>query len=159
MSPYVSRMKGLSSLPAYRIPRGPPGPAASIVPEKTANWTVTKFLPTHPPSSAASVGSFWPAKENDVPGKRKALKTGERGSLVNRLRLNPASDQVGLIMIRAPTPAAGSEIDGGFVGSTPTTLEIAAGMHHVSVKSGAKGWQRTLQVTAGSSISLNANLQ
>ena len=46
------------------------------------------------------------------------------------------------ISITSSVAGADIEIDGGFVGSTPTTLEIAAGMHHVSVKSGAKGWQR-----------------
>jgi PEGA domain-containing protein len=67
----------------------------------------------------------------------------------------------GAAMVSITSSAAGAdiEIDGGFVGSTPTTLQIGAGMHHTSVRSGANNWQRTLQVTAGSSISLNANLQ
>ncbi|MEO8125855.1 MAG: PEGA domain-containing protein [Bryobacteraceae bacterium] len=48
------------------------------------------------------------------------------------------------------------EVDDVFVGSTPTTVQLKPGQHSVSVKAGGKVWQRTLQVTAGSTVSLNA---
>lgn len=52
------------------------------------------------------------------------------------------------------------EVDGSFVGSTPTTLQVPAGSHQVTVRSAAGAqWQRTLQVNAGSVISLNADLK
>ena len=63
------------------------------------------------------------------------------------------------VSITSPTAAAEIEVDGAFVGSTPTTLQLAGGTHRILVKSGAKSWQRTLQVNGGSTISLNATLQ
>ncbi len=50
-------------------------------------------------------------------------------------------------------------VDGAFVGSTPTTLQLAAGTHQISVRSGAKLWERMLQVTGGSQINLNAQFK
>ena len=63
------------------------------------------------------------------------------------------------VSITSSIAGADIEVDGAFVGNTPTTLQMAGGQHHVVVKSGAKTWQRTLQVNAGSTISLNATLQ
>lgn len=71
-----------------------------------------------------------------------------------------------------PTPASGSatltitstvlgaeiELDGAFVGNTPTTLQVAAGNHNFIIRNGADVWQRSIQVTAGSNVSLNAEL-
>jgi hypothetical protein len=57
------------------------------------------------------------------------------------------------------TPAgADIEIDGGFVGNTPSTVTVNAGSHQVVVKkSGFTDWTRTLNVTGGT-INLNATL-
>ncbi len=63
------------------------------------------------------------------------------------------------VSITSSSATAEIEVDGAFVGSTPTTLQLATGQHRVVVKSGAKSWQRTLQVASGSTISLNAPLQ
>ena len=56
-------------------------------------------------------------------------------------------------------PAADIEVDGVFVGNAPTTLQVGSGQHLIAVKHGLKAWQRTLQVNAGSTITLNATLQ
>jgi len=63
------------------------------------------------------------------------------------------------ISVTSPVAAAEIEVDGAFVGNTPTTLQLAAGSHRIVVKHGIKTWQRTLQVNAGSNITLNATLQ
>ena len=63
------------------------------------------------------------------------------------------------VSITSSIAGADIEVDGAFVGNTPTTLQMAGGQHHVVVKSGATTWQRTLQVNAGSTISLTATLQ
>jgi hypothetical protein len=64
----------------------------------------------------------------------------------------------GLSAVTVTSNAAGAdiEIDGGYVGSTPTTLQLPPGPHQVSVKANGAIWQRTLQVTAGSSVTVNA---
>ena len=63
------------------------------------------------------------------------------------------------VSITCPVASAEIEVDGAFVGDTPTTLQLAGGLHRITVKSGAKSWQRTLQINGGSTISLNASLQ
>ena len=63
------------------------------------------------------------------------------------------------VSITSSTAAAEIEIDGAFVGNTPTTLILATGAHRIVVKNGPKSWQRNLQVNGGSTISLNAVLQ
>jgi hypothetical protein len=56
----------------------------------------------------------------------------------------------------------GAEIylDGQLAGSTPSTLDLPAGNHQISVRlSGYQEWARDLRVLAGSEISLDAKLE
>lgn len=69
-----------------------------------------------------------------------------------------ASPALASVTVTSPTGGADIEVDGHFVGNTPTTIRLGAGKHQVLVKSGALSWQRTVQVNAGSTISLNAQL-
>ena len=62
------------------------------------------------------------------------------------------------VSVSSPVAAAEIEVNGVFVGNTPTTLQLQPGVHRIVVKHGAKTWQRTLQVIGGSSVSLNAIL-
>lgn len=62
------------------------------------------------------------------------------------------------ITVTSNVTGADIEIDGGYVGSTPTTLQLPPGPHQVSVKANGATWQRTLQVTAGSSVTVNATV-
>lgn len=51
------------------------------------------------------------------------------------------------------------EIDGAFVGNTPSTVSIAPGSHQISArKKGFANWSRSLNVTGGA-IHLNAELE
>jgi hypothetical protein len=58
------------------------------------------------------------------------------------------------------TPAgADIEIDGAFVGNTPSTVSIAPGSHQIAVKKkGFTDWTKTLSVTGGT-VHLNAELE
>jgi len=58
------------------------------------------------------------------------------------------------------TPAgADIEIDGAFVGNTPSTVSVAAGSHDIAVKKkGFADWTKKLSVTGGN-IHLNAELE
>lgn len=56
------------------------------------------------------------------------------------------------------TPGAEIEVDGAFVGSTPTTLPLPAGPHHITVKTETETWERIIQVSAGSNVTVNAQL-
>ena len=64
-------------------------------------------------------------------------------------RLQVISDPVG----------ADIEVDGAFVGSTPSKVEIVVGDHDITVtKSGYQTWRRTVRITGGD-VSINAGLQ
>jgi hypothetical protein len=58
------------------------------------------------------------------------------------------------------TPSgADIEVDGSFVGSTPSELSIAEGDHTIEIrKAGFKTWQRQLKVTGGSTVHIDAGL-
>ena len=77
-----------------------------------------------------------------------------------RSSASPApSDSSARVVIASPVPGADIEVDGMFVGNTPTTVQLVSGHHSVVVKQGAKAWQRTLQVNDSSEVTLKAVLQ
>lgn len=56
-------------------------------------------------------------------------------------------------------PGADIEVDGSFMGNTPSVIELTPGDHVVTVKkSGYKPWERKLKVTGGE-IHLSAELE
>lgn len=70
----------------------------------------------------------------------------------------PAAAQASLIVESTP-PGADIEIDGAFVGSTPSTIAVAPGSHQIAIKKkGFADWTKSLSVTGGS-IHLNAELE
>lgn len=70
---------------------------------------------------------------------------------------NPAS--MASVGIDSTSPGADIEIDGAFVGNTPSTISVALGSHQIAVKKkGFVDWIRTLNVTGGT-IHLNAELE
>lgn len=60
----------------------------------------------------------------------------------------------------ASTPAgADIEVDGGFVGNTPSTIDVSVGEHTVTVsKNGYKNWERKLKANGGN-VNLNVELE
>jgi len=74
--------------------------------------------------------------------------------------------------VPAPTPTQASvtitslpalsdiEIDGKYAGSTRSNIKLIPGSHDITVKKdGYEPWSRTLDVTAGSELTVNADLQ
>jgi hypothetical protein len=74
-----------------------------------------------------------------------------------------ASNAVSLsakLQLESVPPGADIEVDGNFVGNTPSDVQVAEGEHTISVKkAGFKEWERKLKVTSGSSVHLNAELE
>ncbi len=65
--------------------------------------------------------------------------------------------QASLIVSSTP-PGADIDIDGAFVGNTPSTVTVSAGSHEIVVKKqGYSDWSRKLNVTGGS-VHLDATL-
>jgi hypothetical protein len=70
-----------------------------------------------------------------------------------------AGSETANVTITSNTAGADIEVDGAYVGSTPSTLPLSSGAHQISVRSGNAMWQRNLQINAGSSITVNAMLE
>jgi hypothetical protein len=63
------------------------------------------------------------------------------------------------LQITSTPDAADIEIDGSFVGNTPSTVGVAAGQHQISIKkSGFKPWERKIAVSSGQ-VNVNAALE
>src|SRR6185437_9978847 len=62
------------------------------------------------------------------------------------------------LMIEASVPGADIEVDGEFMGNTPSTISIVPGKHAITVKKkGYADWSRTMNVS-GSAVRLNAEM-
>jgi hypothetical protein len=71
---------------------------------------------------------------------------------------SPASVVAASLVIESTPAGADIEVDGAFVGNTPSTISIAAGSHQICVKKKSfSDWTKTLNVTSGT-IHLNADL-
>lgn len=89
------------------------------------------------------------------PSKFVAVQTAESSSLTNTVAADSSN-----ISIKSAPDGAEIMVDGKFVGSTPSTLQIKAGEHTISIKKdGYNLWERSITLTAGSSITLDAALE
>jgi len=71
-----------------------------------------------------------------------------------------AGASTGKLSVASVPDSADIEVDGSFVGNTPSDVQIAEGQHTVTVKkAGFKDWERRLKVSGGSSVHLNAELE
>jgi hypothetical protein len=63
------------------------------------------------------------------------------------------------ISVASAPPGADIELDGAFVGNTPSTVKVTEGDHKITLnKLGFAPWERTIQVTGGN-IQISADLQ
>lgn len=70
----------------------------------------------------------------------------------------PAAPAQASLSVDSAPAGADIEIDGGFVGNTPSTITLAPGSHTVNIKKkGFLPWTKTLAVTGGT-VRLNAEL-
>lgn len=72
----------------------------------------------------------------------------------------PAKSAAAKVSIASIPDGADIDVDGSFVGNTPSDIDVADGEHTISVqKTGFKSWQRKLKVSDGSSVHLKAELE
>jgi hypothetical protein len=63
------------------------------------------------------------------------------------------------VMVKSNPSGADINIDGKFMGSTPSAVQLTPGEHQVSIeKEGMTPWQRTMTLTAGGSSMIDATL-
>jgi len=71
----------------------------------------------------------------------------------------PASTAQAQLQVTSMPAAADIEIDGSFIGNTPSSVGVAPGQHQLSVKkTGFKPWERKITVSSGQ-INVNAVLE
>ena len=73
---------------------------------------------------------------------------------------SPGGSVSAKLQLESDPPDADIEVDGSFVGNTPSEVQVTEGDHTVTVKkAGFKDWERKLKVSGGSSVHLNAELE
>lgn len=96
------------------------------------------------------MAKFQPPSPPTIPTQAEESGGPDQSAVPASARLNVESIPAG----------ADIQIDGGFVGNTPSDVQVTEGDHTVSVKkSGFRDWERKLKVSAGSNIHLNAELE
>jgi hypothetical protein len=64
------------------------------------------------------------------------------------------------LQIESNPSGADIEVDGSFVGNTPSEVQLAEGDHIVAVKkAGFNNWERKMKVSSGSNLHLAAELE
>jgi hypothetical protein len=108
--------------------------------------------------ACAAVLTHWSVNANELRqavagyGEGGYNQAGYGGGAVN------AAAQSSSIAVDASTPNCDIEVDGNFVGNTPSTINLAPGKHHVVVKkTGFQDWTRNMMVGSGA-IRLNAEM-
>jgi hypothetical protein len=77
----------------------------------------------------------------------------------------PASGQIvnavaelAAITITSDATGADIEIDGAFVGNTPSSRKLTPGLHKIVVRNGKKVWERTIEVQAETAVTVHAKV-
>jgi hypothetical protein len=95
------------------------------------------------------IAKFQPAQANPQPPQGLSAAAGQS-----------ANSTSAKIQLESDPPGADIEVDGNFVGNTPSDVQVSEGDHTVTVKkTGFKNWERKLKITAGSSVRLSAELE
>ncbi len=64
------------------------------------------------------------------------------------------------IVVKSTPPGCDINVDGKWMGSTPSTIRLTPGDHNISIeKDEMRAWQRTMTVTAGGSSTIDATLE
>lgn len=80
--------------------------------------------------------------------------------VMNGTAASAASPTSAKLQVESDPSTADIEIDGTFVGNTPSDVQIPEGEHTITVKkAGFKDWERKMRVSSGSSVHLGAQLE
>jgi hypothetical protein len=88
--------------------------------------------------------------------KSKFDLTAQSGTTSQGAALTPSQTAISITSI---PPGADLEVDGKFVGNTPSSMNLTSGDHSIKVtKKGYKTWERSLTASGGN-VNLNADLE
>ncbi|HKW15888.1 MAG TPA: PEGA domain-containing protein [Terriglobales bacterium] len=124
--------------------RGETGKSPNQAEPKAAPTAASTAAANESPTSARTDIATIPAT-SDKPAPPQIQAVGES----NTTKLSVGSTPAG----------ADIEVDGAFVGNTPSMLDLSPGDHTVTItKSGYKSWERKLKASGGN-VNLNAELE
>ncbi|HUY14266.1 MAG TPA: PEGA domain-containing protein [Terriglobia bacterium] len=100
------------------------------------------------------IGYYEAIAQSGEPGTAVVIPSGQAGTVA--ATTSPGKGTVAV----TSTPQGGEiYVDGKFMGDTPSTLDLQAGSHDIEVRlAGRPSWKRTLEVTKGSKVTLQATL-
>jgi PEGA domain len=71
-----------------------------------------------------------------------------------------ASENLATVVIKSTPQGADITVDGKYAGNAPSTVRLSAGDHNIYIeKSGYKPWQRTITLSPGGIITIDATLE
>jgi hypothetical protein len=130
------------------VPDRPTSPAAQLAPGMTREEIVAAL--GSPLREMSFEGRSWLTYPNVV-----VVLVGGKLKSIDQSAPAPAR-----VAVHSSPTGAEIYLDGQLIGSTPSTVEMPAGTHEVSVKlSGYQDWTRNLRVLSGSELNLDANLE
>lgn len=102
-----------------------------------------------------------PGIELEAPTQTDKQTPDEQKAASDQAATSPvASTDLCVVEVKSVPEAADVEIDGRFVGNTPTTLKLPPGDYEVVVKKAGYGeWKRVVRAIAGSELNLVAELE
>jgi hypothetical protein len=122
---------------------------------------IAKFQATGPADAPVEGKATSSSGAATSPATAKSTSQGTRSSGAEASVVPVALSKVpdARLSVSSTPDNADIEIDGGFVGNTPSVVDVATGEHSVVVKkNGYQTWERKLEVTGGE-IKLNADLE
>lgn len=94
-----------------------------------------------------------------LPGNSGLAVAPARSSATTVAAATPVAS-TGKLFVASVPDGADIEIDGSFVGNTPSDVQLPEGEHAITLKkAGFKNWDRKMKVSAGSNVRLNAELE
>ena len=129
----------------------------AIVKDWAANAAAIRQAAADPPEAPAAAAKDPPRQSAAAPPPFAAAPSQSANAPPPAA---PAAPGGGKLSISSAPDGADIEVDGSFVGNAPSDVQLPDGYHTVTVKkAGFRDWERTLKVTGGSNVHLNAELE
>jgi PEGA domain len=124
------------------------GPLTRKSSDESTPSTIIPRNPTEKTTSQPSVKRAVQAETSSDAGPGSG-QTGQPSSQAN----------TATVMVSSEPTGGDIYVDGNFMGNAPSLLQLPAGSHSVRIEAkGHKGWNRTVSLTAGGKITINAEL-
>ncbi len=105
--------------------------------------------------ACAAITKHWADHSNEL---KEATVANQPVSTVQSARVLSVATAKANVSITSNPAGADIDVDGNFVGSTPSTIQLDSGDHQIDIeKKGFQAWSRKMKVTGGN-LNINADL-